>query len=250
MPNVWIHEYTASFRISITSGESHMTKKIRLLVIEDNHLLREGITAVLEKQPDFRVIAEPDPGKNVLAKIKSSNIDIVLLDWGLSSQDSLEVVKLIAGNGQKTKVIVMGLFPSHSEVLEFIKNGSNGFLMKDASADEFVSSIRRVNEGEKVLPGSLNESLFTEIVKHKVSDPVEEKKIIESIRMTSRERQVVALIAEGMTNKEIARDLLVSSYTIKSHVHNILEKLTLHNRLQIARYVYESESDSAAGSVD
>ncbi len=231
-------------------GESPMAKKIRLLVIEDNHLLREGITAVLEKQPDFMVIAAPDPDKNVLAKIASSDIDIVLLDWGLSSQDSLEVVKLIAGNGQKAEVIVMGLFPSHSEVLEFIKSGAKGFLMKDASADEFVSSIRKVHAGEKVLPGSLNESLFTEIVKHKVNDLKEEKKIVESIRMTSRERQVVALIAEGMTNKEIARDLYVSSYTVKSHVHNILEKLTLHNRLQIARYVYESESGSAADSMD
>jgi DNA-binding NarL/FixJ family response regulator len=227
-----------------------MADKIRLLVIEDNYLLREGITAVLAKQPDFMVIAAPDPGENVLAKITASNTDIVLLDWGLSSQDSLEIVKLIAGNGQKTKVIVMGLFPSHSEVLELIENGAEGFLMKDASADEFVSSIRRVYEGEKVLPGSLNESLFSEIVKHKANDPKEEKKIIESIRMTSRERQVVALIAEGMTNKEIARDLHVSSYTVKSHVHNILEKLTLHNRLQIARYVYDSESDSAARGME
>ncbi len=226
-----------------------MAKNIRLLVIEDNHLLREGITAVLEKQPDFMVIAAPNPSENVLAKVKSSDIDIVLLDWGLLSQDSLEIVKLIANNGHKAKVIVMGLFPSHSEVLEFIKDGAEGFLMKDASADEFISSIRRINNGEKVLPGSLTDSLFTEIVKQKVNDPKKEKKIIESIRMTSRERQVVALIAEGKTNKEIARDLFVSSFTIKSHVHNILEKLTLHNRLQIAKYAHETESGSVADSV-
>ncbi|MEX0686206.1 MAG: response regulator transcription factor [Balneolales bacterium] len=224
--------------------------KIRLLIIEDNRLLREGITAVLRKQSDFTVIAALETTENVLTKIQASDLDVVLLDVGLGSHNSLEVVKLITKNDKDVAVIAMGLFPTQTEMLEFVREGVKGFLMKDATITEFIKTIRQVVNGEKVLPAFLTESLFSQIVNQSVSIPGGEKKLIGAIIMTARERQVIDLIADGLTNKEIAQKLHISSYTVKSHVHNILEKLTLHSRLQIAKYAHNKVADNIAAGID
>ncbi|MEX0928443.1 MAG: response regulator transcription factor [Balneolales bacterium] len=216
-------------------------KKIRLLIIEDNRLLREGITAVLKDQPDLEIIAALENSENLLSKIRTSDLDIVLLDLGLRSHNSLEVVKLFATNGKAVKVIVMGLFPTQSEILDFIQAGVNGFILKDATVEDFLATIRLVNQGEKILPPFLIGSLFSQIIDEAVSNPASERKLISSITMTSREKQVIGLISEGLTNKEIAQKLHISNFTVKSHVHNILEKLALHSRLQIAKYAHDMQ---------
>lgn len=217
-------------------------EKIRLLIIEDNRLLRDGLIEILKKEPDFEVLAILQTEEKVLSKIQTSDIDVVLLDLGLQSYDSLDVVKLIRNNDPAVNVVLMGLFATESEVLDFVKFGVNGFILKDATVDDFLKTIRSVAKGEKVLPAYLTDSLFTQIVERSLKAPEGEKKIIESVQMTSREKAVIALIADGLTNKEIAQELHISPYTVKSHVHNILEKLTFHSRLQIAKYAHDKES--------
>jgi len=215
-------------------------KKIKLIVIEDNRLLREGITAMIEEQPDLKVAAALGTSENILVKIGTLKPNIALLDLGLRNQNSLKVVKSIIKKFTQTKIIVMDLVPVHEEILEFVQAGVSGFILKDATVDDFLRTIRSVAKGNKVLPPHLTDSLFSQIVEHAVSGP-KSSTLIKSVRMTKREKQVIELIADGLTNKEIAQKLHLSTYTIKSHVHNILEKLALHTRVQIAKYAHTTE---------
>jgi len=222
-----------------------MKNKIRILLVEDNRLLREGISALLKKQSDMNVVSTVGNGENILALIGKLKPSIVLLDLGLRSQNSLETVKLVRTNFQETKIIVMDLVPLQTDVFEFVQAGVSGFMLKDISVTEFLKTIRSVYQGARVLPPNLTSSLFSQIVEHAINGS-KASVIVESVRMTKRERQVIELIADGSTNKEIAQKLHLSHYTIKSHVHNILEKLALNTRVQIAKHAHLSNSYKTA----
>lgn len=217
-------------------------RKIHILIIEDNRLLRDGISEMLKKQKDIKVIAALGNGENLLNIMANLKLaDVVLLDLGLRSKNSLEIAKTIKSDFEKTKVIVMDLIPTQTDVFQFVQAGVSGFILKDATINEFLKTIRLVSQGAQVLPPHLTGSLFSQIVEHALikSEP---SKLMESIRMTKRERQVIELIAFGLTNKEIAQKIHLSPFTVKSHVHNILEKLTLHTRVQIAKYANNTEN--------
>jgi DNA-binding NarL/FixJ family response regulator len=224
-------------------------KKIGILLIEDNRLLREGLAAMLRKQKDMNVVETVGNGENILAIIGKYKPDVLLLDLGLRSRSSLNLVKLIKKNFSTPKIIVMDLIPLQADVLEFVQAGVSGFLLKDATVNEFLKTIRSVVKGLQVLPPNLTGSLFSQIIENAVSGS-QPSDIIDSVRMTKREKQVIELISEGHTNKEIAQELHLSTYTVKSHVHNILEKLALSTRVQIAKYLHESKKiDSAKSSI-
>ncbi len=215
-------------------------KKIKLMIIEDNRLLREGITAMLKEQHDLKVVAALGTNENILHKISILKPNIALLDLGLRNQNSLQVVKSVKKKFPVTKIIAMDLVPVHEEVLEFVQAGVSGFILKDATVNDFLRTIRSVAQGNKVLPPNLTDSLFSQIVEHAITG-TKESNLIRSVRMTKREKQVIELISDGLTNKEIAQKLHLSTHTVKSHVHNILEKLALHTRVQIARYAHSTE---------
>lgn len=224
-------------------------KKIRILLIEDNRLLREGLTAMLKKQADMSVVETVGNGENIQAIMEKFKPDVLLLDLGLRSRSSLNLVKLVKKNFSASKIIAMDLIPLQADVLEFVQAGVSGFILKDATVDDFLKTIRSVVQGLQVLPPNLTGSLFSQIVEHAVSGS-NQSALIESIRMTKREKQVIELISEGHTNKEIAQELHLSTYTIKSHVHNILEKLALSTRVQIAKYLHDSKKiDSATKAI-
>ena len=216
-------------------------KKIRILLIEDNRLLRDGIVAILKKQPDFHVAAAIGNGENVLLTMEKVKPNVLLLDLGLRNQNSLQIVKLSKQHSPETKIIVMDLIPLQSDVLEFVQAGVSGFILKDASIVEFLKTIRSVCKGSQVLPPHLTGSLFSQIVELALNG-FKPSTIVDSVVMTKREKQVIEMIAFGATNKEIAEKLHLSIYTVKSHIHNILEKLALHTRVQIAKYANTSDS--------
>ena len=211
--------------------------KIRLLLVEDNRLLREGLTGMLNEQPDIKVVAALGKGKEaVLKATQELKPEIILLDLGLKGQNSLRLVEAVKKEHFKVKLIVMDLMPVQADMIEFVKAGVSGFILKDATFAEFAATIRSVAAGESVLPPSLTSSLFSQIVEKVVGE--DRGSLMESVRMTKREREVTELIAEGLSNKEIAQRLSIATYTVKSHVHNILEKLALHTRLQVASYAH------------
>jgi len=221
-------------------------KKIQILLIEDNRLLRDGIASMLKKQPDMHVVATIGNGENILTTLEKHKPNIVLLDLGLRNQNSLQIVKLSKQHFPATKVIVMDLIPLQADVFEFVQAGVSGFILKDANVAEFFKTIRSVYQGAQVLPPHLTGSLFSQIVEHTINGGAKSSAIIESVRMTKRERQVIELIADGSTNKEIAQKLHLSTYTVKSHVHNILEKLALNTRVQIAKHAHFSDAYKTA----
>lgn len=211
-------------------------KKIRLLLIEDNRLLREGIAAMLKAHRDIIVVATSEKTQNRMLKIHRLKPSVILLDLGLRSQNSLHVVELVKKEFPHVKVIVMDLAPVQGDVLQFVRAGASGFILKDATPDDFIGTIRSVAEGGKVLPPSLNGSLFSQIIEHAVEGG--RVNLNKAIRMTKREREVIGLVSDGLSNKEIGRRLHIATYTVKSHVHNIMEKLALHTRLEVANYAF------------
>ncbi|HEX9739703.1 MAG TPA: response regulator transcription factor [Ignavibacteriaceae bacterium] len=215
-------------------------KKIRLLLIEDNRLLRDGIFSILKAHKDIVIIAASGDGRNTLVKIKQLKPNVILLDLGLRSQNSLHVVEIVKKDFPDAKIIVMDLAPVQADILQYVKAGANGFILKDASLNDFLITIRTVAEGSTVLPPLLVDSLFSQIVDHAVREG--NSKLKEAVRMTAREREVIGFLGEGLTNKDIAQKIHVSMYTVKSHIHNIMEKLALHTRLEIANYSYTGET--------
>ena len=215
-------------------------KKIRLLLIEDNRLLRDGIFSVLKAYKNIVIIATSGDGKNTLLKIKQLKPNIVLLDLGLRSQNSLHVVEIVKQDFPEAKIIVMDLAPIQADILQYVKAGANGFILKDASLNDFLITIRTVAEGSTVLPPLLVDSLFSQIVDHAVREGKSGLK--EAIQMTTREREVIQFLGEGMSNREIGQKIRISTYTVKSHIHNIMEKLALHTRLEIANYSYTDQT--------
>jgi DNA-binding NarL/FixJ family response regulator len=157
--------------------------------------------------------------------------------------NSIKIVQTMRKEFPKTEVIVMDLIPTHADVAEYVKEGVAGFILKDASLKDFLQTIRTVAKGIKVLPPSLTGSLFSQIVEYAIRSGNPEK-IVNSVRMTGREQDVINLIAQGRSNKEISEKLFIAVHTVKSHVHNILEKLALHTRLELAHYVLKGDQEA------
>jgi DNA-binding NarL/FixJ family response regulator len=210
---------------------------ISVAVIEDNRLVRDGLTALLNQMPDLSVVASGSTADPEL--LRKVNPQVILLDLGLRNGDSLRLAERVNRDFPEARVIVMDLLPVHEEIVEYVKAGVSGFIMKDATLEDLVATIKTVASGARVLPPEMTSSLFSQIARNAVAAgrPI----TLDAVRMTPREREVVNLIAEGLSNKEIAKRLHVATHTVKSHVRNIMEKLTLHTRLQIAAYVHESK---------
>ncbi len=207
-------------------------KRIRILLIEDNRLLREGITAMLNEQPDMKVVAASGGNENTVLKARTAKPRVILIDLGLRNQNGARIVSTVSTELPEMKVIGMGLIPTQLDIVEFVQAGASGFILKDATVEDFLTTIRSVAHGEKVLPPQLTDSFFSHVIEHALKRS--KRSLNSAVRMTKREREIVALIADGLSNKDIASRLTIATYTVKSHVHNILEKLALSSRLQIA----------------
>ena len=214
--------------------------RIRILLIEDNRLLREGITAMINGQADMKVVAASGGHGNIVLKARTVKSRVILLDLGLRNQNGLRMVASLTKEAPELKVIGMGLIPTQLDVVEFVQAGASGFILKDATVEDFLTTIRSVAHGGKVLPPPLTHSLFSHIVDYALKNGKGTRN--EAVTMTKREREVIALIADALSNKEISERLHIATYTVKSHVHNILEKLALHSRLQIARHTHKDET--------
>ncbi len=220
---------------------------ISLILVEDNRLLREGLAAMVSRQEDLRIVAALGDRENVLQKVQQLKPRVVLLDLGLRNHNSLRLVEAITKEHPSVKVIVMDLLPAEADVIDFVKAGAAGFLLKDATFEEFLKTIRLVADGINVLPPPLTDLLFSQIVNHVAR---RDKALLSSaVMLTKREREVIRLIADGLSNKEIADQLNVATFTVKSHVHNVLEKLALRSRVQIASY-YAKEGTRPADHAD
>ena len=215
--------------------ESVLAKKIRVLLIEDNRFLRDGITEILRGHGGF-VVDPRDDGDDSTGQLAALRPpDVVLLDLGLEKAHSLLLMDSLRKHFPEAKIIAMDIMPEKDDIVEFVKAGGAGFILKNATVDDYVKTIQAVAGGATILPGALTKSLFTQIVESALKKgnglPPH------AVQLTKREQEIVDLISEGMSNKEIAQQLHIATFTVKSHVHNVLEKLDLSTRLQIAAFV-------------
>ncbi|MEO6066690.1 MAG: response regulator transcription factor [Gemmatimonadota bacterium] len=212
---------------------------ISVALIEDNRLVREGMTALLTQTADFTMVAaESSAG---FASLKDVRPDVILLDVGLGGDDGLLVAETVMKEHPDAKVIIMDLRPGHEHIVDFVNAGVSGFILKDATAEDLVCTIRSVAEGAHVLPPEMTSTLFSQISKEAL---VRGRAVtVDAVHMTAREREVIALIGEGLSNKEIAVRLNIATHTAKSHVRNVMEKLALHTRLQIAAFSHRTAAN-------
>jgi DNA-binding NarL/FixJ family response regulator len=209
---------------------------ITVVIIDDNRLVREALTAMLNRLGDVRAVCSNVADAELLAEAKPH---VLLLDVGLRDQDSLTVAAALKRENPGASIILMDLLPVNEEIAEYVSAGVSGFVLKDATFDEFVATIRSVAAGNTVLPPTKAESLLARIAQE--ASELERAQVVEDVRMTPREREVIELIGEGLSNKEIAQRLNIATHTVKSHVRNVMEKLALHTRLQIAAYTHRPE---------
>src|SRR5678815_44686 len=224
-------------------GTNLVPAPISLVLIDDNRLLREGIAAMIHTQPGFRVLAAAADVDEALQKMREAKPDVVLLDFGLADHDSLSLTATVHAEVPAARVIVMGLLPIQEDVANYVRAGASGFVMKDASFEDFFATIRAVAGGAEILPQALTNSLFSQIARN--AAVVDEAKVLETVSLTNREREVIALLGEGLSNKEIAARLSIAIHTVKSHVHNVLEKLALRSRLEVAAFSHAAGKASA-----
>jgi DNA-binding NarL/FixJ family response regulator len=217
-------------------------KKIRLLIIEDNKLQREGLAAMLKEEDDIQVVGALGEKVQVMDKVHDLRPDVMLLDIGLPNYNIVKLVAAIKKKFPWTKVVIMGLIPVQAEINHYANAGVTGFILKDAATGEFLETIRQVAAGENVLPKIAGESVFSKIVDDEVKE-LKESKLIQSLSMTEQEKAVLRLVAAGMTDNDIAAKLAISNHAVRGHVDNILEKMALNTRVQIALYINSEEAN-------
>lgn len=211
-------------------------ERIRVALIEDNRLVREGMTAILNALPDFDVVS--GALSTDLSAMIEQNPEVVLLDVGLMNGESLRLTSQVRSSLPQARLIVMDLLPGQEEIIQFVNVGVSGFITKDATLEELADTIRAVAGGLSILPPSMIGTLFTQLARHATGRG--RPGATPAAHMTVREGEVIEYIAEGLSNKEIAARLNVTTHTVKSHVGNVLEKLAMRSRLQIAAYAHSS----------
>ena len=218
-----------------------MGSPIRVLLVDDQPLLRTGFRMILDGEPDIAVVGECSDGEAAVADTRALQPDVVVMDIRMPRLDGVQATRAITGEAREStpRVLVLTTFDLDEYIVEALRAGASGFLLKDAPADDLVAAIRTVARGDAVVAPSVTRRLLDMFARHVPSaDEQSESGALELL--TEREREVLTLVARGMSNAEIAAELVVSETTVKTHVGNVLTKLGVRDRVQAAVYAYES----------
>jgi DNA-binding NarL/FixJ family response regulator len=212
---------------------------IRVLVVDDQPLIRAGFHKMVEARPDLEVVGEAADGAEAVAQARRLGPDVVLMDVRMPAMDGLEATRQLAGPGvaNPTKVLILTTFDLDEYVYEALRAGASGFLLKDAPPEELAAAIRVIAAGEALLAPSVTRRLIQRFADQPAPKAVDAK-VLE--RLTDRETEVLRLLARGLSNAQIAAELVVSETTVKSHVAHLLMKLGLHDRVQAVVLAYET----------
>ncbi|GAA0322758.1 response regulator transcription factor [Streptomyces polychromogenes] len=211
---------------------------IRVLIVDDQMMVREGFSVLLNAMEGIEVVGEAVDGRQAIAQVAALRPDVVLMDIRMPEMNGLEATRHIVAADSDAKVLVLTTFDLDEYVYQALRAGASGFLLKDASARQLAEGVRVVAAGEALLAPSVTKRLIVEFSKlSEVSRTADPSGVGE---LTERETEVLVLIAQGLSNAEIADRLLVAESTIKTHVSRILVKLGLRDRTQAAVYAYET----------
>jgi NarL family two-component system response regulator LiaR len=221
--------------VPVANGPTQVTTQpsrpypIRVLVADDHALVRRGICALLATEPDIEVVGEAHDGHETLARAQELLPDVILMDLVMPGLDGLEATQQITASQPGTRVLVLTSFSGDDKIFPAIRAGARGYLLKDSGPEELVQAIRQVHEGESSLHPTVARKLLRELSPRADHDP-------QAGLLTTRELQVLRLIAQGQTNRQIAEELSIAEATTRSHVTRILSKLSLDSRTQAALY--------------
>lgn len=211
-----------------------MNQSIHIFIADDNRLLREGLVSMLAEQEGFAVVGAAANGGEALEQIKKLRPEVVLIDIGMPDRDGLAVTRALYQEMPEVKVIILGMPDLTDEIMACIEAGAVGYVLKEASFDYLVETIRSAQRGESFCSPRMAASLFS-----RVAELAGDRTPRDAVRLTPREVEVINKIAEGLSNKEIAQRLSIEVQTVKNHIHNILDKLQLQNRLEAVQYARE-----------
>lgn len=211
---------------------------IKILLVDDHSLFRSGIRLLLQRNPEFEIVGEASDGLEGIKRAKQLKPDVVLMDLNMPGLSGLEAMQLIVEDLPDTAVLMLTVSEEAEDLTTALKNGARGYLLKNIEADYLTQAIKRAAAGEPVIAESMTAKLVMQFRSgNNVSIAPEREKL------TPRERETMVCLARGESNKEIARNLDVAESTVKIHVQNILKKLNLTSRVQIAVYAVEHGMD-------
>ncbi|MFC8127741.1 response regulator [Streptomyces sp. NPDC057302] len=219
---------------------------IRVMLVDDQALLRTGFRMVLAAQPDMDVVAEAGDGVEALQVLRTTEVDVVLMDVRMPKLDGVETTRRICQDANPPKVLILTTFDLDEYAFSGLKAGASGFMLKDVPPGELLTAIRSVHSGDAVVAPSTTRRLldrFAPMLPNAGGQP----KHKELERLTDREREVMILVAQGLSNGEIAARLVLSEATVKTHVGRILTKLGLRDRVQVVVLAYETGLVRAGG---
>ncbi|MFE2939390.1 response regulator [Streptomyces sp. NPDC059255] len=218
---------------------------IRVMLVDDQVLLRTGFRMVLAAQPDMDVVAEAGDGAEAIENLRSTDVDVVLMDVRMPRLDGVEATRRICAVPDAPKVLILTTFDLDEYAFSGLKAGASGFMLKDVPPGELLNAIRAVHSGDAVVAPSTTRRLLDRFAPMLPSSNKPEHRELE--RLTDREREVMMLVAQGLSNGEIAGRLVLSEATVKTHVGRILTKLGLRDRVQVVVLAYESGLVRAGG---
>jgi len=199
---------------------------IKVLIADDHAVLRHGLRLILQETPDLRVVGEAADGETAVTLIQELQPDVVLMDLNMPGLNGVEATHRIRSSQPHVHVVVLTISKKDKDLIEAVKAGAKGYLIKSAQSSEVIEAIRRVAAGEAILPPALMARVLDEL-----TNPTPTPEIL-----TGREQEIIKLVAQGLGNKSIARTLYISENTVKTHMRHILEKLNLSNRAEAAAY--------------
>src|SRR5579884_2626517 len=208
--------------------------RIRVLIADDHALFRRGLIMVLEAEPDIEVVAEAQDGTEVIGKAEEFVPDVLLMDVRMPKLNGIEAARAIRESVPSAKIVMLTVSDEEDDLFDAIKAGANGYLLKEISIEEVADAIRSVVQGQSLISPSMASKLLNEF--NTLARRAEERQQFPVPTLTSRELEVLKLVAKGLSNREIADELFISENTVKNHVRNILEKLHLHSRMQAVMY--------------
>ena len=216
--------------------------KIRIVVADDHPIFRDGLCKLLALEDDFDVVAQAQDGREVLDVLQQTEPDILLLDLKMPGLDGLGTLQRLQVAKGKTRVIVLPASDDKNEFVQAMKLGTSGIVLKQTATDQLIKSIRKVHAGEIWLDSHTTAAVIRQFVANEDAAPMPLQQMSSSPRererspLSQREREIVALVAQGFKNKEMAEKMFISEQTVKNHLHNIFDKLGVSDRLELALY--------------
>lgn len=209
---------------------------VRIVLADDHPIVRDGLKKLLQLEEDFEVVGEASDGREVLEKVQQLDPDVLLLDLRMPNLDGLAALQALQQSNRRTRVIVLTASEDKNEFVQAMKLGCSGIVLKQTAPDLIVKSIRKVNSGEIWLDSNTTAAVMRQFSTGVDSSNGVGGKGRERSPLSAREREIVALVAQGYKNKEMAEKMFISEQTVKNHLHNIFDKLGVSDRLELALY--------------